>query len=89
MTTCILEIPFGRCFEIVAHGGRIVGATFRSRRTPTKRIADPLLREAAAQTGAYFARELAIFDLPLHFSGTPLQCEAWRAVSTLGFGHFV
>lgn len=89
MRTCSFEIPFGRCFEIVAHDGLIVAAAFRSRSAPSGRISDALLREAAAQTRAYFARRLARFDLPLHFSGTPLQCQAWRAVSTLEFGHFV
>lgn len=89
MTTCTIEIPFGRSFEIVADGGLIVAANFVSRRASSQRIADALLREAAAQTHAYFARKLALFDLPLHFKGTALQREAWRAVSTLQFGHFV
>ncbi|GAC1393464.1 MAG: hypothetical protein NVSMB31_12870 [Vulcanimicrobiaceae bacterium] len=49
----------------------------------------PLLREAAAQVRAYFARRLKVFDLPLTFEGTPLQCEVWEAVWHLSFGHFV
>jgi len=89
VTTCTIEIPFGRSFEIVADGGLIVAADFVLRRAPSPRIANSLLREAAAQTRAYFARKLKVFDLPLQFSGTPLQCDAWRAVSTLQFGHFV
>jgi methylated-DNA-[protein]-cysteine S-methyltransferase len=86
---CTIEVPLGRCFEIVADRGLILSAGFVARRKRTGRINEPVLREAVAQTRAYFAKRLAVFDLPLRFTGTPLQCEAWRAVSTLQFGHFV
>ena len=88
-TSYSIQTPFGRSFEIVVDGERIVSARFRFGRAASRRVTDPLLREAAAQARAYFACRLAVFDLPLGFLGTPLQCEAWHAVSTLQFGHFV
>lgn len=89
MQKCVIAVPLGGCFEIVADGGLILSARFVARRHKTGRITEPLLREAVAQTRAYFSKRLAVFDLPLAFKGTPLQCEAWRAISTLQFGHFV
>lgn len=45
--------------------------------------ATALLREAAAQLGAYDAGRLQVFDLPLHVNGSEFQravCEAMRAI---------
>lgn len=47
------------------------------------------MREISDQVDAYFARKLNHFDLPLHFEGRPFDVEVWRAVSSLGFAHFV
>lgn len=87
-TSYSIQTPLGRSFEIFADGERIVSARFRFG-SAASRTKDPLLREAAEQVRAYFACRLAVFDLPLAFLGTPLQCDAWRAISTLQFGHFV
>jgi methylated-DNA-[protein]-cysteine S-methyltransferase len=80
----------GKDLLIVGNGTEILESAFvvrRRARAPRRR--DPLLREAAAQVRAYFARRLARFDLPLHLSGTPLQVAAWRIVAALSFGEFV
>jgi methylated-DNA-[protein]-cysteine S-methyltransferase len=50
---------------------------------------DAIAREAAAQARAYFAKRLRRFDLPLHLAGTPLECDAWRAVAALEAGALV
>lgn len=47
---------------------------------------DPLLREAARQLTAYFARELKEFDLPLSPDGTPFQQRVWAELRRIGYG---
>jgi methylated-DNA-[protein]-cysteine S-methyltransferase len=47
---------------------------------------DPLLAEAAAQLGAYFAGELERFDLPLSPGGTGFQRRVWSAVAAIPYG---
>ena len=84
-----LPTPFGRELYVETNGSCITLAEFR-RPAPRRRTArEALLREVAAQVRAYFLRKLTVFDLPLHFQGKPFDCEVWRAVSTLEFGHFV
>ncbi len=47
---------------------------------------EPVLREAAAQIDAYFARRLTRFDLPLGFRGTAFQKRVWAALLTIPYG---
>ena len=89
MVECVVPTPLARNLAITSDGGQVVAARFVSRAISVRRITDPVLREAAAQVRAYFARRLPCFDIPLHHSGTVLQVEVWRAVSTLAFGQFV
>lgn len=89
-TSILAPTPYGVCLEITAQDGRIVAARFRRRKLPpAQRVREPVLKEAAAQVKAYFAKRLPVFDLPLHFDGKSFENEVWRAVSTLQFGHFV
>lgn len=89
-TIALVPTPYGVVLEITARDGRIVAAQFRRRKVAdARRVTEPVLKEAAAQVKAYFARRLPVFDLPLHFDGKPFENEVWRAVSTLQFGHFV
>jgi len=46
----------------------------------------PVLREAARQLAAYFARELRDFDLPLAPAGTDFQQRVWKELQTIGYG---
>ncbi len=48
--------------------------------------APPVLKEAAAQLGEYFARERTEFDVPLHLDGTIFQKEVWRELSRIPYG---
>ena len=81
--------PLGFCLVIEADGMNVRSAAFTKQKVRELDARDPLLREAAAQVRAYFARKLEWFDLPLQFDGTPFENTVWRAVSQLGFGHFV
>lgn len=47
---------------------------------------DPLLREAAQQLRAYFARELKEFDLPLAPVGSAFQQAVWAQLRLIGYG---
>jgi len=42
--------------------------------------------EARSQLAAYFARELATFDLELAPEGTPFQLSVWKALSGIPYG---
>ena len=46
----------------------------------------PLLREAADQLRAYFAKRLQEFDLPLALEGTKFQKRVWRELSKIPYG---
>jgi len=50
--------------------------------------ATPLLAEARRQVEAYFAGELAAFDLPVAPAGTPHQQKVWRAMQDIPFGEY-
>ncbi len=87
---CLVRTPLGKDLLIVGNGTVILAGCFvPRRRTAPAEAADALLAEAGAQVRAYFDRRLRRFDLPLEFSGTPLQIAAWRAVASLAFGEFV
>ena len=47
---------------------------------------DPVLREAAAQLGAYFAGERRTFDLPAAPRGTAFQKRLWAALAEIPYG---
>lgn len=87
---CLVATPLGKDLLIVSNGSAILASAFAPRRRSAQtKPADALLLEASAQVGAYFARRLGRFNLPMALSGTPLQIEAWRAVAELAFGEFV
>ena len=85
-----ISTPLGRDLLILSNGSAIAGSDFVARhRREAGKPSDPLLREAAAQVGAYFARRLRRFDLPLALEGTEFCIAVWRAVAALAFGEFV
>jgi len=81
--------PFGR-LRVACSDAAITASEFGARGRSAARPADgarhPLLREAAAQVAAHFAKRLRRFDLPLALSGTPLQVAIWNVVAELEFG---
>jgi methylated-DNA-[protein]-cysteine S-methyltransferase len=46
----------------------------------------PLLVETARQLGEYFAGQRKVFDLKLHFLGTPFQKRVWAELLKIPFG---
>lgn len=46
----------------------------------------PVLNAAQRQLDAYFAGELADFELPLDLLGTDFQCQAWSALLNIPYG---
>ena len=50
---------------------------------------DSLFAEVFGQLRAYFAGELARFDLPLHLDGTAFQVEVWTALRDIPFGETI
>ena len=86
-----IPTPFGLNLLVVLDDGGIIAAEFvpPSRHRRFTRTSDPLLREARAQVQAYFRKRLIRFDLPLSLSGTPLELDVWRLVSSLSVGQIV
>ncbi|MDQ1007327.1 methylated-DNA-[protein]-cysteine S-methyltransferase [Streptomyces sp. V4I23] len=41
---------------------------------------------AVEQLAAYFARELTVFDLPMHCDGTPFQRSVWDQLRRIPYG---
>ena len=80
---CDLVVESGDARTIVA--AAFAPATRKRRSQPT----GSLFLEATKQVGAYFARRLRRFDLPLAPAGTPFQLVVWDLVASLAFGEFV
>jgi methylated-DNA-[protein]-cysteine S-methyltransferase len=88
--TLRIATPFGRDLVLAADNETIVASTFRARRGERRaRGKSALLKEAARQLQAYFARRLRRFDLPLRLEGTLLQVATWKLVTQLSFGEVV
>jgi methylated-DNA-[protein]-cysteine S-methyltransferase len=81
-----VETPIGRLWLSASRAGRTsVGFA------PPPVAADAtggraVVAEAAAQLSAYFAGELAQFDLPLAPPGTGYQHSVWAAVGAIRYG---
>jgi methylated-DNA-[protein]-cysteine S-methyltransferase len=50
---------------------------------------DPVLCQAAAELGEYFAGRRTEFGVPLAPHGTPFQLQAWQALRTIPYGETV
>jgi methylated-DNA-[protein]-cysteine S-methyltransferase len=76
--------------RIVQHDGAITAIEFspfeESAAIGSRDDDDPVLADARAQLGAYFARELKEFDLPLGPQGTPFQQRVWAELQRIGYG---
>lgn len=93
-----LHTPLGR-MRLAASDSALVGVWFHDQRHApdpalvrrwTPRSDHPVLREAAQQLQAYFARQRSAFDLPLNLShGTPFQRAVWQALLAIDTGHTV
>ncbi|HZT11348.1 MAG TPA: methylated-DNA--[protein]-cysteine S-methyltransferase [Candidatus Baltobacteraceae bacterium] len=85
-----IATPLGAALIVRSSGDAIVAARFVRRAAGSAlRPRDAVLREAAAQVRAYFARRLRRFDVPLDLRGTPFQLDVWRFVAGLEAGEIV
>ncbi|HZZ65671.1 MAG TPA: methylated-DNA--[protein]-cysteine S-methyltransferase [Candidatus Baltobacteraceae bacterium] len=85
-----LPTPFGLYLAVRANEASIVASSFvRSGSGSRISTRHALLREAAAQVRAYFAKRLACFDLPLQLDGTDFQRAAWEFVARLHTGEII
>ncbi|MFT4265170.1 MAG: methylated-DNA--[protein]-cysteine S-methyltransferase [Nocardioides sp.] len=88
----VVGSPLGD-LRVVERDGAITAIEFTPFRSGTGRPlgerddSAPVLVEAARQLGAYFDRELEVFDLPLAPAGSEFQLRVWRALVGVGFGH--
>ena len=91
----VMSSPLGE-LTLVAEDGALVGCFMAlPGREPSDETlgaaaepgsADPVLAEAAAQLGEYFARERTAFDLPLAPRGDEFQQKVWALLCEIPFG---
>ena len=83
----VMESPVGEML-IRSDGTAITEIAFSPFETPAEGRSDdaPILIDARAQLGRYFAGELTEFDLPLRPSGTEFQRRVWAALTAIPFG---
>jgi methylated-DNA-[protein]-cysteine S-methyltransferase len=83
----VMETPFGEML-IKSDDTGITEIAFTPFETPAEGRSDdaPILVDARAQLGRYFAGELTEFDLPLAPSGTEFQRRVWAALREIPFG---
>lgn len=88
-----LASPIGR-LEITADAAGILSLSIENNgRLPLDALPEspsPVLREAAAQLGEYFAGTRKTFDLPVHLSGgTEFQQRVWHGLEGLAYGEVI
>jgi methylated-DNA-[protein]-cysteine S-methyltransferase len=81
----VIDSPVGP-LGLEAEGEALARLTLRARPTASGGRPAGVLAETARQLEAYFSRRLREFDLPLAPSGTPFQCEVWRALRSIKYG---
>ncbi len=79
MDEAVINAPFGQ-LKLIAESDVLTGIEFLLDGHPLKKPVSALLRETAAQLGAYFRNPRHQFDLPLRLHGTAFQQRAWKAL---------
>lgn len=49
----------------------------------------PLLQQTKKELHEYFQRKRTVFDIPVHFTGTPFQLSVWRELQKIPSGQTV
>ncbi|WP_126246098.1 methylated-DNA--[protein]-cysteine S-methyltransferase [Chitinophaga rhizosphaerae] len=88
MSALYMDSPLGR-IVIGETEGHISKVSFVDKEEETPGESTPLLRECAAQLGAYFRKDLRAFDLPLRQEGSPFQQLVWQNLLTIPFGETI
>jgi methylated-DNA-[protein]-cysteine S-methyltransferase len=81
----IIDSPVGP-LGLGADRDALTRLVLRAPPRPARVAPTGVIAEAARQLAAYFAGRLRQFDVPLAFSGTPFQCEVWRALREIPYG---
>ncbi|MGA8847372.1 MAG: methylated-DNA--[protein]-cysteine S-methyltransferase [Nocardioides sp.] len=87
----VIDSPVGE-LRLVEHDGAITAIEFSPFVVADGRVRGgrdddhPVLREAARQLRAYFARDLNEFELPLDPGGTDFQKRVWHELAGIGYG---
>ncbi len=83
-----LLTPIGRIHVVVSESALLrlylPGETWSKRYL--RRPRHPLIVRTKAQLWEYFRGERVVFDLPLAYEGTKLQCATWSALAGVPFG---
>ena len=80
-----MESPVGR-LRLTAYGSVITCLTWCNAQEDDTLGEAALLMRAVGQLEAYFAGELAVFDLPLAPAGSPFQHRVWTEMSRISYG---
>jgi methylated-DNA-[protein]-cysteine S-methyltransferase len=83
----IVESPIGP-LGLIASEAALSAVLFDGRRVRPEG-SSPVLAEAARQLDAYFAGDLATFDLPLELRGSDFQRRCWLALASIPYGQTV
>lgn len=79
----LIESPIG-LLTIVSDGENVTALRFGD---TTKGLRScPVLEQAAAQLGEYFAGEREVFSVPLNARGTDFQRSVWSALCEIAYG---
>ena len=85
-TAWVLDTPLGP-MTAVSQGDALTALTFGERLPPGCALErTPLIANAAAQLGEYFAGKRQAFDLPLQPRGTAFQQTVWQALQQIPYG---
>ena len=80
-----VDSPVGR-LEVEATEEAIIAVHWVDDSIAIEAAGRNLLREAARQLDAYFARRLTAFDLPLAPAGSPFERDIWRLMCDIPYG---
>ncbi len=77
-------MPFGRV-TIASDGANVTKVALGEVALSGKEAADELTNECASQLLEYLSGKRTVFDIPISFSGTPFQMEAWKAMTDIPY----
>lgn len=92
MSWTVIDSPVGP-LRLVARNGALSAIDFspfqadaQGRPLGARDDSDPLLQDAAAQLGEYFAKQRQSFDLPLDPAGSDFQQSVWSQLRQIDYG---
>jgi methylated-DNA-[protein]-cysteine S-methyltransferase len=86
LSSAVLDAAPGVTLHITGGDAGIRSILFRPEGTTSSADGHPVVEEAVRQLRAYFAGDLARFNLPLDPQGTPFQLQVWRTLCEIPYG---